>query len=70
VKKMLNTDAELFAAALFQHKVYVVQIVNDITVIFPGIIEKITPLSVQVNGESFSRIQHLFYVTSEKEPVS
>ncbi|TVY08386.1 hypothetical protein [Paenibacillus cremeus] len=62
--KPLRTDADLFAAALFQMQVSVIQRTADDIYVEEdkGIIEKITPISVKLNGTYFVRSESEFYV--------
>ncbi|MDP4097904.1 hypothetical protein OIN60_14100 [Paenibacillus sp. P96] len=56
--KTLDTDLELFAAAVSQVKVYVVMPMNNklnIVVNSGGMIEKFTPEAVKINGGFYFR---------------
>ncbi|MGG4207785.1 hypothetical protein ABEW60_26175 [Paenibacillus jamilae] len=58
--KVLKSDIELFAAALSQVRVYVVQPLGEglIDIVdYIGAVEKITPESAKVNGIFFMRNQ-------------
>ncbi|MEC0233753.1 hypothetical protein P4H71_05200 [Paenibacillus kribbensis] len=68
--KVLKSDIELFAAALSQVRVYVVQPLGDdlIDIIdYGGVVEKITPESVKINGSYFMRNQFEFRVDVKKD---
>jgi hypothetical protein len=62
--KPLRTDADLFAAALFQTQVSVIQRTADDIYVeeAKGVIQKITPISVKLNGSDFARSESEFYV--------
>ncbi|MFW9331746.1 hypothetical protein ACN6AX_00755 [Paenibacillus polymyxa] len=63
--KVLKSDIELFAAALSQVRVYVVQLLGEdlIDIVdYGGIVEKITPESIKINGSYFFRNQFEFRV--------
>ncbi|WP_025716754.1 hypothetical protein [Paenibacillus sp. 1-18] len=63
--KILNTDMELFGAALVQLHVYVVSIDEELRVTFEdygGVVEKITPESVKIAGKIFRRDHFEFRV--------
>ncbi|MGM1023401.1 MAG: hypothetical protein ACQEXV_23445 [Bacillota bacterium] len=68
--KVLKSDIELFAAALSQVRVYVVSIDEELRVTFEdygGVVEKITPESIKINGKYFMRGQFEFRVDAKKE---
>ncbi|MMZ48478.1 hypothetical protein D1872_101500 [compost metagenome] len=68
--KVLKSDIELFAAALSQVRVYVVQpLGKDLIDIvdYGGIVEKITPESIKINGSYFFRNQFEFRVDNKKD---
>ncbi|WP_025717357.1 hypothetical protein [Paenibacillus sp. 1-18] len=68
--KVLKSDIELFAAALSQVRVYVVQPLSEdmIEVVdYGGAIEKITPESIKINGSYFFRKQFEFRVDVKKD---
>ncbi|MEO3946975.1 hypothetical protein [Gorillibacterium sp. CAU 1737] len=52
---LLETDSELFAAALLEWKVLVLQRRNQVTLVYPGKVERFDPQSVRVNGVTYSR---------------
>ncbi|QYK62416.1 hypothetical protein [Paenibacillus sp. S25] len=61
--RVLKSDTELFAAALSQAKVYIVQSLSEdmIEVVdYGGAVEKITPESIKINGSYFFRNQFEF----------
>ncbi|MGQ3477727.1 hypothetical protein [Paenibacillus sp. TY11] len=63
--KVLKSDIELFAAALIQVRVYGVQLLGDdlIDIVdYGGVVEKITPESIKINGSYFLRKQFEFRV--------
>ncbi|MGQ3477731.1 hypothetical protein [Paenibacillus sp. TY11] len=67
--KVLGSDIELFAAALSQVRVYVVQpLGKDLIDIvdYGGVVQKITPESVKINGSYFMRNQFEFRVDVKK----
>ncbi|MET3209369.1 UNVERIFIED_CONTAM: hypothetical protein ABIC26_002313 [Paenibacillus sp. PvR008] len=66
--KVLKSDIELFAAALNQVRVYVVQPLSDdmVEIVdYGGVVEKITPDSIKVNGSYFMRDQFEFRVETQ-----
>jgi hypothetical protein len=64
MKRTLSSDIELFAAALSQVRIAVVQrTANDIPVFIDvGTIEKYTRVSVKVNGAYYMRGEREFHV--------
>ncbi len=67
---MLESDIELFAAALSQVRVYVVNPLSDdmVEVVDYGeAVEKITPDSIKINGCYFMREQFKFRVDVKKD---
>ncbi|WP_229524172.1 hypothetical protein [Paenibacillus farraposensis] len=67
---MLKSDAGLFAVALSQVRVYVVQSLSeDMTEIvdYGGTVEKITRESIKTNGSYFFREQFEFRVDVKKD---
>ncbi|MCP3809965.1 hypothetical protein NLX78_22320 [Paenibacillus sp. Lou8.1] len=63
--KVLKSDLELFAAALSQARIYMVQPLNEglIDIVdYSGAVENITPESVKINGTFFMRNQFEFRV--------
>ncbi|MDN4079608.1 hypothetical protein QYF52_16820 [Paenibacillus polymyxa] len=68
--KVLKSDIELFAAALSQVRVYVVQSLDEdlIDIVdYGGSVEKITPESIKINGTYFIRNQFEFRVDVKKD---
>ncbi|WP_238799272.1 hypothetical protein [Paenibacillus sp. EKM211P] len=68
--KVLKSDIELFAAALSQVRVYVVQLLGDdlITVIdYGGSIEKFSPDMIKIAGVYYMRNQFEFRVDVKKD---
>ncbi|MBP1312361.1 hypothetical protein JOD82_005506 [Paenibacillus sp. 1182] len=68
--KVLKSDIELFAAALSQVRVYVVQTLGEdlIDIVdYGGAVEKITPESIRINGSYFFRKQFEFRVDVKKD---
>ncbi|MDH2330512.1 hypothetical protein [Paenibacillus polymyxa] len=68
--KVLKSDIELFAAALSQERVYVVQPLGEdlIDIVdYGGTVEKITPESIKINGSYFFRKQFEFRVDVKKD---
>ncbi|APB77366.1 hypothetical protein PPYC2_21515 [Paenibacillus polymyxa] len=68
--KVLKSDIELFAAALNQVRVYVVQPLGEdlIDIVdYGGVVEKITPESIKINGNYFFRKQFEFRVDVKKD---
>ncbi|SPY16074.1 Uncharacterised protein [Paenibacillus polymyxa] len=68
--KVLKSDIELFAAALKQVRVYVVQpLGKDLIDIvdYGGPVEKYTPESIKINGSYFFRNQFEFRVDVKKD---
>ncbi|MGW8439837.1 hypothetical protein ACWGXJ_02355 [Paenibacillus sp. S33] len=68
--KVLKSDRELFAAALSQVRVYVVQPLGEglIDIVDYGkAVENITPESVKINGSYFFRNQFEFRVDVKKD---
>lgn len=68
--KVLKSDIELFAAALSQVRVYVVQpLSEDIVEVvdYGGPIEKFSPESIKINGKYFMRNQFEFRVDLNKD---
>jgi hypothetical protein len=63
--KAIYSDTELFAAALFQLKVSVWETTADdipVRVEDGGVIQKITPISVKINGKIYERVDCEFRV--------
>lgn len=60
--RLLVTDSELFAAALLDWKVLVLQRRNHVTLVFPGIVERFDPKRVRVNGVDYSRSDCEFHI--------
>lgn len=58
----LVTDTELFAAALYQCKVLVIQRKNNVFLLYPGKIEKFDDDYVVVNGSFYRRGECDFYM--------
>ncbi|MFC7559903.1 hypothetical protein ACFQ5D_09300 [Paenibacillus farraposensis] len=68
--KVLKSDVELFAAALSQVRVYVIQPLNEdiVSVVdYGGTIEKFSPESIKINGSYFFRNQFEFRVDVKKD---
>ena len=68
--KVLKSDIELFAAALNQVRVYVVQPLSDdmVEVVdYGGTVEKFSPDSIKINGKYFMRDQFEFRVDVKKD---
>ncbi|OMF31942.1 hypothetical protein [Paenibacillus peoriae] len=68
--KVLKSDIELFAAALSQVRVYVVQLLGEdlIDIVdYGGPVEKYTPESIKVNGSYFFRNLFEFRVDVKKD---
>ncbi|WP_342426522.1 hypothetical protein [Paenibacillus sp. FSL L8-0158] len=68
--KVLKSDIELFAAALSQVKVYIVQLLGEdfISVVdYGGTIEKFSPDSVKIAGAYYIRNQFEFRVDVKKD---
>ncbi|WP_311083537.1 hypothetical protein [Paenibacillus polymyxa] len=68
--KVLKSDIELFAAALSQIRVYVVQPLGEdlIDIVdYGGPVEKFTPESIKINGSYFFRKQFEFRVDVKKD---
>ncbi|WP_043890711.1 hypothetical protein [Paenibacillus sp. Aloe-11] len=68
--KVLRSDIELFAAALSQVRVYVVQSLSEDkveVVAYGGAVEKIMPESIKINGSYFFRNQFEFRVGVKKD---
>ncbi|PNQ79919.1 MULTISPECIES: hypothetical protein [Paenibacillus] len=68
--KVLKSDIELFAAALSQVRVYVVQPLGEglIDIVdYGGPVEKYTPESIKINGSYFFRKQFEFRVDVKKD---
>ncbi|MNW45475.1 hypothetical protein D3C74_227410 [compost metagenome] len=68
--KVLKSDIELFAAALSQVRVYVVQPLGEglIDIVdYGGAVEKITPESIKINGSYFMKNQFEFRVDVKKD---
>ncbi|MEJ3719651.1 MULTISPECIES: hypothetical protein [Paenibacillus] len=68
--KVLKSDIELFAAALNQVRVYVVQPLGEdlIDIVdYGGPVEKYTPESIKINGSYFFRNQFEFRVDVKKD---
>ncbi|WP_264453539.1 hypothetical protein [Paenibacillus polymyxa] len=68
--KVLKSDIELFAAALSQVRVYVVQPLSEdlIDIVdYGGPIERYTPESIKINGNYFMRNQFEFRVDVKKD---
>jgi hypothetical protein len=68
--KVLKSDIELFAAALSQVRVYVVQpLGKDLIDIvdYGGVVKNITPESVKINGSYFFRKQFEFRVDVKED---
>ncbi|MGZ0042040.1 hypothetical protein [Paenibacillus ottowii] len=68
--KVLKSDIELFAAALSQVRVYVVQPLGEdlIDIVdYGGPVEKYTPESIKINGSYFFRKQFEFRVDMKKD---
>ncbi|MCP3746696.1 hypothetical protein [Paenibacillus sp. A3M_27_13] len=68
--KVLKSDIELFAAALSQARVYVVQSLDEdlIDIVdYGGPVEKFTPESIKINGSYFFRKQFEFRVDVKKD---
>ncbi|AJE54189.1 hypothetical protein [Paenibacillus polymyxa] len=68
--KVLKSDIELFAAALSQVRVYVVQSLREdiVSVIdYGGTIEKFSPVSVKIAGAYYIRNQFEFRVDVKKD---
>ncbi|WP_418027045.1 hypothetical protein [Paenibacillus sp. JJ1722] len=68
--KVLKSDLELFAAALSQARVYVIQPLGEdlIDIVdYGGMVEKITPESIKINGSYFFRNQFEFRVDVKKD---
>ncbi|MHB0865219.1 hypothetical protein ACYCS5_29270 [Paenibacillus sp. SEL3] len=68
--KVLKSDIELFAAALSQVRVYVVQPLGEdlIDIVdYGGLVDKITPESVKINRSYFIRKQFEFRVDVKKD---
>ncbi|QNR64997.1 hypothetical protein IAQ67_13755 [Paenibacillus peoriae] len=67
--KVLKSDIELFAAALSQVRVYVVQPLDEdlIDIVdYGGPIERYTPESIKINGSYYFRKQFEFRVDVKK----
>lgn len=58
----LVTDMELFAAALFQRKVLVIQRRNNVVLLYPGTIEQYDEERVRINGSYYKRNECDFHV--------
>ncbi|CCC85557.1 hypothetical protein PPM_2620 [Paenibacillus polymyxa M1] len=68
--KVLKSDIELFAAALSQARVYVVQSLREdmVSVVdYGGTIEKFSPDSVKIAGAYYIRNQFEFRVDVKKD---
>ncbi|MBY7735378.1 hypothetical protein MJ749_13180 [Paenibacillus polymyxa] len=68
--RVLNSDIELFAAALSQVRVYVVQSLREdmVSVVdYGGTIEKFSPDSVKIAGAYYIRNQFEFRVDVKKD---
>ncbi|WP_328800265.1 hypothetical protein T3H97_16235 [Paenibacillus sp. LX16] len=68
--KVLKSDIELFAAALSQVRVYVVQPLDEdlIDIVdYGGAVEKITPESIKIKGSYFLRNQFEFRADVKKD---
>ncbi|KJD37360.1 hypothetical protein [Paenibacillus polymyxa] len=68
--KVLKSDIELFAAALSQARVDVVQSLDEdlIDIVdYGGPVEKFTPESIKINGSYFFRKQLEFRVDVKKD---
>ncbi|KAF6616329.1 hypothetical protein J2W97_001414 [Paenibacillus jamilae] len=68
--KVLKSDIELFAAALSQVRVYVVQSLDEdlIDIVdYGGSVDKITPESIKINGTYFIHNQFEFRVDVKKD---
>ncbi|MDG0057016.1 hypothetical protein MMB75_25655 [Paenibacillus sp. P2(2022)] len=68
--KVLKSDIELFAAALSQVRVYVVQPLGEdlIDIVdYGGVLEKITPEAIKINGAYFFRKQFEFRVDVKED---
>ncbi|WP_025682584.1 hypothetical protein [Paenibacillus maysiensis] len=68
--KVLKSDIELFAAALSQVRVYIVQPLGEelIDIVdYGGEVEKITPEAIKINGSYFLRKQFEFRVDVKKD---
>ncbi|WP_058302253.1 hypothetical protein [Gorillibacterium timonense] len=59
---LLVTDSELFAAALLDWKVLVLQHRNQVTLVYPGMVERFDPDWVRVNGIDYSRRDCEFHI--------
>lgn len=59
---LLVTDSELFAAALLDWKVLVLQRRNHVTLVYPGTVERFDPERVRVNGVDYSRSECEFHI--------
>lgn len=58
----LVTDMELFAAALFQRKVLVIQRRNKVVLLYPGTIEQYDEERVRINSVYYKRNECDFHV--------
>ncbi|WP_311077945.1 hypothetical protein [Paenibacillus polymyxa] len=70
--RVLKSDIELFAAALSQVRVYVVQSLREdiVSVIdYGGTIEKFSPDSVKIAGAYYMRNQFEFRVDVKKDSI-
>ncbi|MGW8956598.1 hypothetical protein [Paenibacillus sp. NPDC055715] len=68
--KVLKSDIELFAAALSQVRVYVVNPLSEdmVEVVdYGGPVEKFSPESIKINGSYFFRNQFEFRVDVKKD---
>ncbi|MNW39805.1 hypothetical protein D3C74_168990 [compost metagenome] len=72
--KVLKSDIELFSAALFQMRVYVVSVDEGLRVSFEDYgrpVEKFSPESIKINGKYFFRDQFEFRVDIKRtSPVN
>jgi len=60
--RLLVTDSELFAAALLEWNILVLQRRNHVTLVYPGTVERFDPDYVRVNGIDYSRSKCEFHI--------